>query len=327
MPTYEQLAANIAAVEKLGDWIAKSGMFGVTNPNQGFVIACDLFITGMPVMEYQKRNMLIQGNPSLPYDAMIAAFQEDGGKIKVVSKTPELAAIELTYQGETTKFSLSWEDAQKEPFVYAGNEKATVAALAKGEKPELKSKYATPRSRAIMLYARCVSDGIRTVAAKVNFGTYTPEEIEDFTVIEGKVAPPAITATAPPSPSPASKPAQPPVQAPTPPLAPSPPVTPGSVATATTATTETQANQNPATPEQRETVVGLMRELAQLGQHDIQKRVVAKLEANGIQGGVLGLTFESAKQLIKALGEKNLEAWAEAAIQGHVNASKKSGNA
>jgi uncharacterized protein YkwD len=327
MKTYEQLASNIDAIEKMGNWIVKSQMFGCGSPEQGCVIAMDCFITGIPIMEYQKRNMLVSGNPSIPYDAMIAAFQEAGGKIKVIEKSPEAARIELTYDGSTTPFEMTWEQASKEPLPYNGKEKDIVAMLQAGKKPPLKSKYATPRSRAVMMYARVVSDGIRTVAASVNFGRYTPEEISDFDELQPEASQSMTggvgTAAVQPGKS-------------VPSSSTSPSVTSSATATeATPATaTETTATQaetvsmhvtDPATEDQKKRVIGLMGELVQMGVRDIGDRVKNKLTESGIQGGVLGLTYAEADALINALAAKNLDVWCELALQGHAAATAGNG--
>jgi hypothetical protein len=309
MKSYESLAANIAAIEKLGGWIAKSQMFGCSTVDQGCVIASQVFITGMPLMEYQKRNMLVSGKPAIPYDAMIAAFQEAGGKIKVVEKTPDAARIELTFDGNTTPFAFTWEQAKQEPLPYNGKEADIVAELAANKTPKLKAKYATPRSRSVMLFARCVSDGIRTVAARVNFGTYTPEEIEDFAGTDPDYTQPATVAAPPPPAKPEAQPAIPTKPASPPPVA------------------ETKKEQlvehrekvdlnRPSTQEQREKAVALMQTLYMNGVTDIVQRVSGKIQASGIEG-ILGLTYGEAQSLIIALEKKDMETFFTQAISGH----------
>lgn len=325
MRTYVELAQNLPAIEKMAEWIAKSGMFGCSLDVQANIIACDVFITDTPLIEYQKRNMLVGGRPAIPYDAMIAAFQESGGKIKVVEKSPAAARVELTFDGATTPFALTWEEAQQEPFVYAGKEKDIVAQLSRGEKPRLKDKYATPRSRAVMLYARVISDGIRTVAAKCNFGCYTPEEIDDIpvnsssgnvtsapgsapVVTQATSAPAAATASITPVAS-ASATTQATTQA---------AATASASTTAPAVATQTGVGLNEkATEVQRQKVVDLIKEVAQMGQPDIADRVRNKLQSAGITGGILGLTVQEADQLINALSVRNIEAWCDMALKGY----------
>ncbi|MFG0260996.1 MAG: hypothetical protein ACF788_01200 [Novipirellula sp. JB048] len=324
MKSYDQLAANIAAIEKMGTWIAKSQMFGCGSVDQGCVIAMDCYITGMPLLEYQKRNMLVSGRPSIPYDAMIAAFQEAGGKLKVIEKSPEAARIELTFDGNTTPFTFTWEEALKEPLPYAGKEADIVTMLAAGKTPKLKSKYATPRSRAVMLFARVASDGIRTVAASVNFGRYTPEEISDFGEVHNAPSQPSSTADATGSSAPVE----------TPKPTPTPTATAadhGSVAEASEAgkvsspvvdgrvvdDRTSMHTSEPANEDQKAKVIDLMKSLVQSGISDIGQRVASKLKESGIEGGVLGLTYAEAEKLIVALQNKEVEAWCNSTLTGY----------
>jgi hypothetical protein len=177
---YLDLVSNYGAITELGKNIAKSGMFGCQTIDQGVVIAADCFLSNVSLMEYARRNKIVNGKPFKQYDSMLAEFHERGGDSNLISKTPELASIELEFRGTKKTFSISWEDAQQETFPYLGKEGDIVAKLVRGDKPELKPKYARPRSRAIMLFARVVSDAIRTMCPEVNYGVYTAEEIDDL---------------------------------------------------------------------------------------------------------------------------------------------------
>ena len=68
-PTYFELANQIEAIEKLGKWIAMSKMFGCDSLDQGCVIAADCFLTGMTLLEYQRRNKIVNGKPFNPMAA------------------------------------------------------------------------------------------------------------------------------------------------------------------------------------------------------------------------------------------------------------------
>lgn len=112
-------------------------------------------------------------------DAMLAEFIMLGGKHEVLARDHEKASIKLTINKQTQTFTLTWEEAKKEPFVYEGKEADVVAAITAGKTDalRLKPKYATPRSRTQMLWARVVSDGVRAMAPTVVAGYYAPEEI------------------------------------------------------------------------------------------------------------------------------------------------------
>lgn len=177
---YQRMPDPIQAVKVMGNSIAKSGMFGCGSVEAGEVFALECLYRNMPPLTMAERYHVIFGKLSMKAEAMLAGFEQAGGKYKVLSRTPELAAVEFTIKDETHKLSLSWEDAQKEPFCYEGKEQAVVDLLVAGKKPPLKPKYATPRSRMQMLWARLVSDSVRFLCPQVVSGVYTPEEIEDF---------------------------------------------------------------------------------------------------------------------------------------------------
>jgi len=326
MKSYADLAQEIDAVEKLGKWIAISGMFGTTSESQGCVIAASCFITGIPLLQYQKENGLVKGRPYIPYDAMLAAFHKLGGKSRILRRDAEGAAIELTKDGQSREFSINWEEAQKEPFVYGGKENDIVTMLAKGKRPALKPKYATPRSRATMLFARVVSDGLRSMSPECNVGSYTPEEIEDMDeqpVLQERPVPQAPLQQDPSQPEPLQQ--EPPQQSP-----PSETSTPSSATEAAAApqpASQTQPagpehNANPlplsgpATQTHRKEILVLMHRLKDEGVTDIFDQVKAKLRAANLQA-LTDLTVAEADRLIRALQVKEIESWIDSAITGH----------
>lgn len=175
----------LAAVKFLGAAIAKSGMFGVNGEKQGEILALECLVRKMPPLMLKETYHVIHGNLSMRAEKMLSNFNEGGGKHKIISRDGELASIEMTLNGEKQTFSLSWEEAKQEPFVYSGKESAVVEMLLGDEKKrkglKVKDKYATPRARSQMMWARVVSDGVRAMMPSAICGCYTPEEIGDFT--------------------------------------------------------------------------------------------------------------------------------------------------
>lgn len=182
MSIYNQIQDPIVAMKAIGEAIAKSQMFGCQSVEQGQILALECLTQQIPVLSLAKRYDLMGGKLSMKSQTMLADFRDQGGKTKVIEKSPERAAIWMEDRdGNSYTFELTWEDAKKEAFPYNGKEKDIVALLdSNPEKLVLKSKYATPRSRATMLWNRLISDSVRTVAPEVNCGHYTAEEIEDF---------------------------------------------------------------------------------------------------------------------------------------------------
>ena len=97
--------------------------------------------------------------------------------------------------------------------VYEGKEGDIVAKLLNGKTQGLriKAKYATPRSRMQMLWARLISDSIRIVAPEIITGVYVPEEVDDFAApVRAQKPDPVVTvdvkAFKPTAPTPVSAP-------------------------------------------------------------------------------------------------------------------------
>lgn len=323
-PTFVDLARDLEAVEKLGKWIAKSKFFKLDYEEQGYVIATECYLSGMSILEYAKRNKVVAGKPFVQYDAILAQFRERGGSHKVLSMTPDLASIELTLKdGTTSTHSLSWQEAQQEVWPYEGKESEIIAKLERGEKPTLKPKYATPRSRAVMLFARLVSSTIRAVCPEVNYGTYVEEEADDFLRVETTVAPAAATTAAAPrsrskpdsvsASTPEANPeANPEVDKPEPQVEPEIPklaAAPGG------------ANQGsihePLTQDQRSRIIQLLTEVAQAGDTTIKERVTAKLKASGLEK-LTDMSIAEGDVLIAALTTRNANLWLESTLKGPV---------
>jgi len=163
-----------------GKLLAQSGMFGISKEADGFVIAATCHQQGMSLLEFRETYHIIHGTPSMRTDTMLARLVDHGGEYEILSRTPDRAAIRAACGKASGEFELTWEQAQLEPFVYAGKEGDVVAALASGQRPPLKDKYATPRSRMQMIWARVVSDAVRAVCPQACKGTYTPEEVSDY---------------------------------------------------------------------------------------------------------------------------------------------------
>ena len=170
LAVFDRIADPMVAVEKLGDWFFKSGLFGLANPSQGHVVAMACLCDRVNPMEIGRRYHVIEGRLSMKAEAMLAGFHERGGKHRIVERSPEAAEIELTPPGgDPVKFRFTWEEAKQESFPYRN-----------GKDGDLKNNWRTPRGRMQMLWARAVSDGVRAIMPGVVVGTYTPEEIGDM---------------------------------------------------------------------------------------------------------------------------------------------------
>lgn len=193
LTVYQRINDPMAAVLQLGRAIAGSKMFGCDNEFQGQVFALECLTRGTPPLTLQQEYHVMFNGITMKSDTMLAKFHQRGGKSKIISRTSERAEIELQKENDTQRFVFTWEEAQKEDFIYEGKTKELKVAFraymaGKGPQPEISDKYFSPRSRMQMLWARVVSDGVRAMMPEVNSGRYTPEEVggDDGDIIDGE---------------------------------------------------------------------------------------------------------------------------------------------
>lgn len=171
-------------VAKIGDDIARSQMFSCKNEAQGRVIALSCLTTGRDVLSVPEEYHLMNGKLTLQASAMLGRLVKCGGEYDVVEHSPSRCAIVIRYKGRKYEGQITWTDAQEEPFVYSGKSSDVLEVLGgptEGRsKLKLSQNYATPRRRMQHLWARVVSDSVRVIAPDLVSGSYTPEEVADF---------------------------------------------------------------------------------------------------------------------------------------------------
>jgi len=172
---------SIDDLKAIGQILSTSKMLGAINPAQGFVIACICHQTGISYNEYGETYHILGSTPSMRADTMLANMVTLGGEYEMLERTPTCASIRCKYGITEGTFTFTAEEAYAEPIAYKGGPKDQARELKKPfASRNLKDKYSTPRSLMQMLWARVLSDAVRTVCPKANKGTYTPEEVEDF---------------------------------------------------------------------------------------------------------------------------------------------------
>jgi len=161
-----------------GHLVAQSGMLGVTNPAEGFIVVATCIQEGMSLLKFSERYNVICGRCSMKAEAMLSRLLELGGEYKVLARDPEKASVSLKYKSAEYTSTLTWADAQQESYTRQKDGRT------------LKDNWSTPRRRMQMLWARAVSDGVRVVCPLATRGTYTPEEVMDFDDPRGATATP-----------------------------------------------------------------------------------------------------------------------------------------
>lgn len=179
LPTMEAskpgfLAMNqLEALKMMGEMLVDSGMFGLSNPEQGFVIAMTCQMEGITPLQFIRKYHIIQKKPSMRTDAMLAEFLTMGGKHEIVDLNPDRVTVRLCPPGTNTwyDFTVTWEQMQKEPWPWVDKN---------DPKKGLKDSWSTPLQRQTMLFNRLISDRIRKLCPQINAGIYTPEELQDM---------------------------------------------------------------------------------------------------------------------------------------------------
>ncbi|MDA1277398.1 MAG: hypothetical protein O2960_25620 [Verrucomicrobia bacterium] len=281
---YSRIEKPLEAIKDMGMMIAKSGLYGCEKSEAGMMIAWELWKTGKTPFQLLREYHMIEGKLSDRADSMLAKFIAGGGKHKIISRTPEKAEIELTKGDQTARFSLSFEEAKQEPFVFMSDGKT------------LKKNWRTPRARMQTMWARVVSDGVRALDPAVVSGVYTPEEIEDD-MTDGPhreiVLPTSIVTDAPTDAPPATTPKRG-----RPPKAPEQPIdVPSNVvempvtSTSTPEPAKTNEPEPPSAPEPENPAPAA------------KGKIVAKSGTNGN-----GISIETIASLVEIVGEHELNA-------------------
>lgn len=159
--------------QKRGELFARSLFFGTISPEQGATISILCEEGGISIAQWLASYNIVHDRPAMKADAMLAEFLRHGGKVDILERSSDRAAARLQVEGgQAHDFALAWSEVENEPYAWVYDKQTRQ----KVRNP----KYATPRSRMQMLWARMVSDAIRAIDPTVNSGLYTPEEVGDF---------------------------------------------------------------------------------------------------------------------------------------------------
>lgn len=171
-------------VLKMGEIAAKSGFLGVKSADEAITLMLVAQSENRHPMTVAKEYHVIKGKPSLKADAMLARFQQAGGKVEWKELSDQRVCAVFTHP-QAGSIEIDWD-----------MERARRAKL-----PDFNPNwFKFPRA---MLRARVISEGIRTAFPSVLLGFYTPEEVEDIIAAETRA--PASEPEAAPAPAPKHK--------------------------------------------------------------------------------------------------------------------------
>jgi hypothetical protein len=144
----------------MAEVIADSKCFGIQNTKQALALGLLCQAEGRHIGEVGRDYHIISGKPTLKSEAMLARFQQAGGKVEWHEYTVESVSGTFTHpQAGSLKVTWTIQDAKRAGLL--GN-------------PNWQ-KY--PRQ---MLRNRVTAEGIRSTYPGVLSGCYTPEEIADL---------------------------------------------------------------------------------------------------------------------------------------------------
>jgi len=153
-------------MQQMAEVAAGSKMFGFKNTQEAMAIMLLCQAENLHPAVAMRDYHVIQGRPALKADAMLARFQQAGGKVDWKEYTDEKVTGVFSHpQGGTLE--LSWTLTQAKSIGIANKDNW--------------KNY--PRA---MLRARVISEGIRSVYPGCVVGVYTPEEVQDFTPTPAK---------------------------------------------------------------------------------------------------------------------------------------------
>lgn len=142
--------------------ITKSGLFGIKTADQALALMLVAQAEGLHPATAARDYHIIQGRPALKSDAMLARYQQSGGKVQWHDYTDEKVSATFTHPAGGS-IKVDWD-------------------MKRAKQAELGSKDNWKKYPRQMLRARVISEGVRATAPGCNTGFYTPEEVQDFDV-------------------------------------------------------------------------------------------------------------------------------------------------
>lgn len=148
-------------IEQLGNWFARSGLFGCEKAEQGMVLAMACLTEKKSPVQLLKEYHIIQGKLCKTSASMLSDYKRAGGKCQWISGLTdgEKATARFTFKENDIEATYTLKDAEREGLTQKGG--------------------SWKRNTADMLRARLVSKTLRMIAPEVEGGAiYEPSEIE-----------------------------------------------------------------------------------------------------------------------------------------------------
>lgn len=153
----DRISDPVAAVEKMGEWFSRSGMFGCEKPEQGMILALAAICERKSPLEIADTYHLIGGQLSMKSRAVLAKYRQHGGKVKWIKSDDKTCEADWTFEGDTTRVSFTLEEAKAQGLVKSGS--------------------AWTKTPAEMLRARCITRAVTMLAPEILIGGSAAEDI------------------------------------------------------------------------------------------------------------------------------------------------------
>lgn len=171
---YESSQA-VDAIERLGTMIAKGGLYGCKNIEQGQTLVLMAMAEGLPITEMRKRyhvmNTKFGSTLAMRADYMLAEFRRLGGEYTWIDQGDDgqQAKLRVKYLTNDIEVTFTLDDAKRQKLVKAdGNWEKTPDA---------------------MLRSRCVTKAVRMVCPEVLAGFQTEDEAGEVPATTSVAAP------------------------------------------------------------------------------------------------------------------------------------------
>jgi hypothetical protein len=167
MQAANPIVSALDAADRLGEWMAKSQMYGVKTVEQGKVLAMTCVVEKITPMEFSQTYHVIDGKPWMRADAMVARLCRNGGDYEIIIWTDKVCKILFSWtrngKPKTFEYEFTMDDANRAKLVKSGS-----------------AWEKTPKQ---MLFARCVSMGLRSFVPELFAGCCLPDESREDVVV------------------------------------------------------------------------------------------------------------------------------------------------
>lgn len=140
--------------------IVRSGLFGIKDEAQALALMAVAEAEGMHPAKAVQTYHVIQGRPAIKADALLARFQEAGGKVNWSTYNDKQVIGTFTHPAGGS-ITIDWD-------------------IERAKRIGLASKDNWRNYPRNMLRARCIAEGVRAVFPGIATGIYTAEEVTDM---------------------------------------------------------------------------------------------------------------------------------------------------